>query len=234
MGRGAACSLPPLQPCGVRCWLAMLREAGIQWWPSSPMCMVHFLQGDAGAALSRSHFNPFIPFLPPGSVFPVGWTLTWLAVGGMSGCLELLLSQHLTAARAGEEATELCGWKTQRRRCCSGHPCRKDPAQRRLGGVRASFRAEHWVGCRKHELGLGLGAPTKVRAGCQTPWRTPQTLRGYCWSPGCMCKVPWKIPTPLSCQFCQDSSAPPQALTCQGKGFNGMRLTWSPIVWVLR
>lgn len=119
-----------------------------------------FSQGDAGAALSRSRFNPFPPFLPPGSVFPGGWTLTWLEVGGVSGCLELLLSQHLTAVRAGEEATELCGRKTQRRRCSSEHPCGKDSAQQRLGGVRAPFRAQHCLGCRGHDLGSAtLGKP---------------------------------------------------------------------------
>lgn len=103
---GGCCLLPASTPA-LHC--SMLREAGSQRWPSSPMGTVHFLQGDVGAALSRSRFNPFPPFLPLGSEFPGGWTLTWLEVGGVSGCLELLLSQHLTAAGAGEEATELCG-----------------------------------------------------------------------------------------------------------------------------
>lgn len=121
-----------------------------------------FLRGDAGAALSRSCFNPFPPHRPPGSVLPGGWTLTWLEMGGVSGCLELL-SQHLTAAGAGEEATGLCGWKTQRRRCSSERLCGKDPAQPRLGGVRASFRAQHCLGCRGRELGS---------ATLWKPWRT--------------------------------------------------------------
>lgn len=139
------------------------------------------MQGDAGAALSRSRFNPFPPFLPPGSVFPGGWTLTWLEVGGVSGCLELLLSKHLTATTAGKEATELCGWKTQSSGCSSEHPCGKDPAQRGLGGVRASFRGHSTVwdagGTTWAQPPLGsLGEHAKVRASCQTPWRTPRPL----------------------------------------------------------
>lgn len=203
-------------PCLPSSPALFLAGAGIQRWPSSPTCMVHFLQGDAGAALSRSRFNPFPPFLLLGSVLPGGWTLTWLEVGGVSGCLELLLSQHLTAAGAGEAATELCRWKTQRRRCSSEHPCGKDPAQQRLGGVRASFRAQHCLGHREH----GQGSATLWE-----PWSTckslgepppPPTLCGYCWSLGCMCKMPWKIPTPsLHCPgSLAGCSAPPPA----GKG----------------
>lgn len=177
-------------------------------------------------------FNPFPPFLLLGSVLPGGWTLTWLEVGGVSGCLELLLSQHLTATGAGEAATELCRWKTQRRRCSSEHPCGKDPAQQRLGGVRASFRAQHCLGHREHGQGSAtLWEPWSTCKSLGEPPRPrPFMVIAGLWAACVKCHGKYPLHHSIVLAVWLDALLPLQ----QGKGFSGRRLTWSPIVGVLR
>lgn len=102
----------PKSICGPGLPCAQLINSDFSQGGSQASAILHY----PGHVLT--HFLLLFP--PAGSMFLGRLLLTRLGVaGGMPGCPELLLSQHLTAAGAAEGAAELCGLKTRRRRRCS-------------------------------------------------------------------------------------------------------------------